>query len=401
MKKRFQAVFIIVVLFGILWSGCIGDDDGSEPTAQLVYMSGCGNMPTALSTNQIDAYIAWQPNAAIAEVADIGKVITYSRDMPPEGMWHNHPCCVIHAREGFIEDYYDLATYLTSLMIVASEYVQENPETAAYDSAEWIFGNGSLTFGDTEVSSYDVELASIPTIQYTTEPSDDWKDGLVTFVRSLEDIEMVDGALKGLDEQAILDKLLHKTLYDDAIALLESEAYRDAQAPSSMPTVNLGYLAADDHDAALFVAAYEWEYFRDTYGLYLEPINLGPRGTYYLVAGGTRVAKVKTLEFNGGSAQMTALSQGSVDFGLAGAPPAILFIDSEAPVKIISPLMKEGSGVVVKTDAPYDDWDGFVEWIYEQHEAGKTVKIGVPMIGAIQDVMMKFALKESGISYIL
>ncbi len=170
-------------------------------------------------------------------------------------------------------------------------------------------------------------------------------------------------------------------------------------APSSLPTVHFGYLAADDHDAALYVAAYEWEYFRDTYNLYLEPINLGPRGTYYLVVGGARVAKVETLEFQGGSAQMTALSQGSVDFGLAGAPPAILFIDKGSPLSIICPLMKEGSGVVVAKDAPYDDWDGFVEWIKEQYEQGVTIKIGDPMLGSIQDVMIKRALLDAGISY--
>jgi NitT/TauT family transport system substrate-binding protein len=181
--------------------------------------------------------------------------------------------------------------------------------------------------------------------------------------------------------------------------MLESGAYMDATAPTSLPTVNFGYLAADDHDAALYVAAYRWEYFRDTFDLYLEPIVLGPRGSYYLVVGGQRVAKVDVLEFQGGSAQMTALSQGSVDFGLAGAPPAILFIDKDAPLSIICPLMKEGSGVVVPLDAPYDDWDGFVEWIKQEYEAGNTIKIGDPMLGSIQDVMIKRALHESGIAY--
>jgi hypothetical protein len=61
--------------------------------------------------------------------------------------------------------------------------------------------------------------------------------------------------------------------------------------------------------------------------------------------------------------------------------------------------MKEGSGVVVANDAPFDDWDGFVEWIVEQHENGKTVKIGDPMLGSIQDVMIKRALLDSDIAY--
>jgi NitT/TauT family transport system substrate-binding protein len=117
------------------------------------------------------------------------------------------------------------------------------------------------------------------------------------------------------------------------------------------------------------------------------------------VVNGTVVANIKTLEFNGGSAEMTALSQGNVDFGLAGAPPVILFIDEGAPVKIICPLMTEGSGVVASIDASYDDWEGFVEFIEERHSEGKSVKIGVPMLGSIQDVMMKYALREYGIEF--
>ena len=399
MNPRRMTVMILI-LAGLLSTGCIGGGESTDtPTVELVYMSGCGNMPAALANKQLDAYIAWQPNVAIAQVAEIGKVLAYSKDLPPDGMWINHPCCVVHASDSFVEGHYDLATYLTMLVIVASDYVQEHPDIAAYDSAEWIFGNEPLTYGDTTVSSYDVEMASIPTIKFTTEPTQDWIDGLATFVHAAEDINMIEGILNGQSDEAIASILLHETLYDDAIALLESEEYMNTTAPSSLPTVHFGYLAADDHDAALYVAAYEWEYFRDTYNLYLEPINLGPRGTYYLVVGGARVAKVETLEFQGGSAQMTALSQGSVDFGLAGAPPAILFIDKGSPLSIICPLMKEGSGVVVAKDAPYDDWDGFVEWIKEQYEQGVTIKIGDPMLGSIQDVMIKRALLDAGISY--
>jgi len=397
-----KLILAMIVVFGLLSSGCISDGDGDSttPVVELVYMSGCGNMPSALSNDLIDAYIAWQPNAAIAEVAEIGQVITYSKDLPPEGKWYDHPCCVINVRKGFVEEHYDIAKYLTMLIIVASDYVEENPEIAAYDAAEWIFGNQDLTFGDKVVSSFDVEMASLPTINFTTTPTDIWKEGLYTFVNSLEEIEMVEGELKGKTDAELEDILLHDTLYDDAITSLSSKDYL-ATIPQveGVPNINLAYLAADDHDTALFVAAYEWEYFRDEYNLYLEPINIGPLGTYNLIVNGTNVAKIKTLEFNGGSAEMTALSQGNVDFGLAGAPPVILFMDQGAPVEIVCPLMTEGSGVVAPLDAPYDDWDGFVEYIKDSYDEGKTLKIGVPMLGSIQDVMMKYALREEGIDF--
>jgi len=396
-----KVILALIFAVGILSSGCIGGDGGNDgPVVELVYMSGSGNMPLALSNDLIEAYIAWQPHVAIAEVAGIGKVISYSRDLPPEGKWHNHPCCVINVSKDFAAEHYDVAKYLSMLLILSSEYVQENSEVAAYDSAEWIFGNQDLTFGNTVVSSYDVELASLPTINFTTEPSEEWMEGLYTFVHSLEEIEMISGILMNRTNEEIRDILLHDTLYDDAISSLVSMDYLMAPPNNEdMPTVNLGYLAADDHDTALFVAAYEWEYFRDEHGIYFDPIDLGPQGTYNLVVNGVAVARIEMLEFNGGSAQMTALSQGNVDFGLAGAPPVILFMDQGAPVEIICPLMTEGSGLVASIDATYDDWEGFMEFIRLNYEEGNTIKIGVPMLGSIQDVMIKYALQESGIEF--
>jgi len=394
-----KTILAILVAVSIVAAGCINGDDSNGAEVEVVYMSGCGTMPLTLANGQIDAYIAWQPNVAIAEVSGVGKVITYSKDLPPDGKWENHPCCVINVTQDFAQEHYDVAKYLTMVMIIASEYVQENPDIAARDSAEWIFGGDDLTFGDTTVSSYDVEEASIPTINFTTTPTDDWIEGVLTFVRSAEEINMVTDKLKGKTDAEINDILFHPTLYDDAINALNSKDYLDAQVNvDEVVEVDFGYLAADDHDAALYVAAYEWEYFRDNYGIYFSPIKLGPRGTYQLVVNDTIVAKINTFEFAGGSAEMTAASQGNIDYGLAGAPPVILFIDKGAPVNIICPLMTEGSGVVVSIDAPFDDWDGFIKWIKESYDEGKTVKIGDPMIGSIQDVMIKYALKEEGIT---
>jgi NitT/TauT family transport system substrate-binding protein len=256
-----KMVLAMVVFLGILSAGCISDNgDSTAPVVELVYMSGCGNMPSALSNDLIDAYIAWQPNVAIAEVAEIGKVISYSKDLPPEGKWHDHPCCVINVHHEFAEEHYDVAKYLTMLFVVSSDYVQENPDVAAQAAAQWIFGNQDLTFGNIVVSSLDVEMASLPTINFTTTPTEAWEEGLYTFVNSLEEIEMVDSELKGKTDAELKEILLHDTLYDDAIASLDSQDYlMSVPEVDGIVDVNLGYLAADDHDTALFVAAYEWE----------------------------------------------------------------------------------------------------------------------------------------------
>ncbi|HOP09448.1 MAG TPA: ABC transporter substrate-binding protein [Candidatus Methanofastidiosa archaeon] len=389
----------LIILVGIVCSGCIGGDEETDtPVVELVYMSGCGTMPSALANDQLDAYIAWQPMVSVAEVAEVGKVITYSENLPPDGQWTNHPCCCLVSTDSFIEEDYDIVKYLTMLMISADSYIETHTEETVAYCADWLFGGEDLAFGDIIVNSYDVEEMSIETIRFVTEPSEDWLNGIELFVESLKEIDMINDKLVDLSGDELLDALLELGLYNDAYESLTSMDYLDDEFSGNVPTVSFGYLPSD-HDAALFVAAYDWEYFRDNVGIYLYSDNPGTGTDYQLYVNETLVANVNVIEFSAGSAVMTAISQGNLDYAIIGAPPAIMFIDQGSPAKIISPVQTEGSGVVVANDVPADNWDEFIDWIKEMYAEGDTVKIGVPMIGAIQDVMIKYALQESGIDY--
>jgi NitT/TauT family transport system substrate-binding protein len=335
---------------------------------------------------------------SVAEVAEVGKVITYSEDLPPQGQWINHPCCCLVATDSFIAGNYDVAQYLTMLMIAADSYIETHIDETVNYCADWLFGGGELTFGDITVDSYEVEALSIETIRFVTEPSEDWLAGIDLFVESLKEIEMVNEDLVDLSGENLRDALLELDLYYDARDSLMDKNYLDEEISGEVITVKFGYLPSD-HDAALFVAAYDWEYFKDNIGIYLYSNNPGTGKDYQLFVNDTLVANVEVIEFAAGSAVMTAASQGNLDYAIIGAPPAIMFIDQGSPSKIISPVQTEGSGVVVANDVPAENWDEFINWIEDMYADGKTVKIGVPMIGAIQDVMIKYSLKDSGIDF--
>jgi NitT/TauT family transport system substrate-binding protein len=104
---KMKASLALLVVISIVAAGCIGGGDETEtpePTpVQIVYMSGVGTMPSALSNGEVNAYIAWQPMVAVAEVGNIGKVITYSQDLPPDGEWENHPCCALVTTNSFAQ----------------------------------------------------------------------------------------------------------------------------------------------------------------------------------------------------------------------------------------------------------------------------------------------------------
>jgi len=58
----------------------------------------------------------------------------------------------------------------------------------------------------------------------------------------------------------------------------------------------------------------------------------------------------------------------------------------------------KGSGVVVVTESPATDWPSFVQWAKERAAAGKPIRMAAPGKGSIQDVMLRYALEESGLS---
>ena len=66
------------------------------------------NIPSALAAKKVDAYISYEPFVSIAPYRGIGQVLIYSDEI-----LEDHPCCVIIAREDFIDQHpQELNTFL-------------------------------------------------------------------------------------------------------------------------------------------------------------------------------------------------------------------------------------------------------------------------------------------------
>jgi len=94
---------------------------------------------------------------------------------------------------------------------------------------------------------------------------------------------------------------------------------------------------------------------------------------------------------------MTLMGSNTIDFAVAGTPPTISAIDKGTPIKILFPLHTEGSALVVSAKYPVSDWNSFIALVKQRSIDGKPVKIAVPQ-GSIQDVQLKYALKDSGVA---
>jgi ABC-type nitrate/sulfonate/bicarbonate transport system substrate-binding protein len=380
----------------LLAAACMAPQQATGDVA-ILYTKGTGPMPTLLATKQIDGYIAWQPFVEVAPVAHIGKVITYSGDLPPDDRWKNHPCCVLAARTDLMGRNPALVNDLGAVTILATRYITDHPTESADIVADWLAGRGNFTYGNVTVSSVEVLNRAFPTVKFVNEPTTQWMDGQIEFVYALRELGALTGSLANSSDTESKAILFDTGPYNQAMAMIDAKSFAIPETEDK--PIGVGYLLSD-HDASLFVAVKKWQYFNDTYGIALKPQN--PAATrpdlVDLLVKGQKVATLKLIPGDAGPQLMQLAATDTVQFAYVGNPPAISAIDKGNPAKILMALNTEGSGVVVVTDSPATDWDSFVVWAKERSAAGKPIRMAAPGKGSIQDVMLRYALEESGLS---
>lgn len=146
-----------------------------------------------------------------------------------------------------------------------------------------------------------------------------------------------------------------------AIIIVCGGAYYMMSSSSDDGVVTIGYLPSD-HDAALFVA--------DADGIYKK-----------------NGISTKLVQFNNGGDLMTAMASGEVDVGYVGVTPVLSSIEKGVPVKIVSGVQTEGSGIVVSNDSNIKSISDL-----------KGKSIATPGEASIQHMLLQYALKKEGLS---
>ena len=130
----------------------------------LVDLKGTNNLLPALTSKQVEAWVGPSPYPELAVTEGVGKIVLDLREMPPEGKWHDFPCCVAGATQEAIDNHGEAVEAFTRLMTVAATYADSHPEEAA-----------QITSDFTGVS---LEAARMSAIKYTTNPSETWVTNL-------------------------------------------------------------------------------------------------------------------------------------------------------------------------------------------------------------------------------
>jgi len=397
MKIPTLFVFAGIVAIALIVAGCTTPTPPAENSVSVIYTKGTGPMPTLLATDQIDGYIAWQPFVEVAPLAGIGKVLVYSADLPPAGRWENHPCCVFAARQEVIDNSPDLTNALTAVLILSTQYTNENPNESAEIVADWLAGKGNFPYGNISVSSVEVLKQAFPTVKFVNEPTEKWKNDTLEFVYAQRELGVLTGSLVNSTDSESKALLFDSKPYYAAQSMINSG---NITTPvTQRETIGVGYLMSD-HDAALFVAVKNWKYFDDTYGIAIKPRDqtASRPDIADLIINGQPVAELKLISADAGPQLMQLAATDTIQYALVGNPPTTAAIDKGTPVKIIMALNDEGSGVVITNDAPANDWNSFVQWAKTRSKEGKPLRIATPGKGSIQDILLRYSVEESGLS---
>ncbi len=152
------------------------DTEDMDADILLVDLKGTSNLIPALTSKQVDAWVGPSPYPELSVTEGVGKKILDMKDLPPEGKWHDFPCCVTSATETIVKEEPEAIEAFTNLLTIAADYSNSHKDEAAKITAEF-----------TGVSE---EAAKMSTIKYTTDPSETW----------IENVGLIFDALKKSDK---------------------------------------------------------------------------------------------------------------------------------------------------------------------------------------------------------
>ncbi len=329
-----KRLLILLIVSALMLSGCSQVEDGK---VKVVTMSP-RDMVEQLKLGEIDAFIAWEPFVSEAVVNGYGKIVATSADI-----WPNHPCCVVATANKDEE----LVTAIVWAHVKATRFINdpENREKVIQYAMEFT-GKGR-----------EVVEEALSRIKYVEYPDEE------EFLKYYENLKKGGYLKKDVKELGYEseDEFFHDFLYKDIYSYVAS---RLAENESWMPetvdrAVRMGYLTADLHQLAFYVALKEG---------YYEQVGL----------------KVEPKEFANGVMEMEGFKNGEIDAGYLGSAPATLKrVNDDIRISIIAGANSEGSAIVAKD----------VKSVAEL--AGK--KVAIPGFGTVQDFLLRMVVEKAGL----
>ncbi len=200
-----HCVATIIFRSALDYEGITYTEDRTNNKSDILFinMKGHGNLISALANEITEGIIGAQPFPSVTINRGLGKLILNLQDVPPDNMWNGHACCSLEATEGFAKRDRDLLVKMMELITLGVNAANQDKEMTARDCSSWL--------GVEEA----VEKVAMPTLTYTTTPTQQWRDSVYTYVKIMDSMNIVSKKLRGKRGKE-LDPLVFDFRYMDA-----------------------------------------------------------------------------------------------------------------------------------------------------------------------------------------
>ncbi len=332
-RIKFLLTVVLSMILAGIFAGC-----SAEKAVNVVKLSP-PDMIEQMKLGKVDAFVAWEPFPSKA-VKNGFRVFMKSGEI-----WPNHPCCVVAYKTGKADD--ETLKALVWAHVKATRFIKdpENRDKVVEYASQ---------FTGLDKDTVSIALENIKYVEY---PNESEFRHYYEFLKESEILKRSVSEMGFKDEDAFFGDFLRKDIYIEVAEKLNEDP---DYVPEKAGSIKLGYITADLHHLALYVAMKE---------RYLDRV----------------FDDVELRQFPNGVAIMEAFRLGEIDAAyLGGAPATLKRINDGIEIRIVAGVNNEGSAIISR------------EGIEKPEDlAGKTVAI--PGFGTVQDFLMRKVLAEGGL----
>jgi hypothetical protein len=262
-------------------------------------------------------------------------------------------------------------------------------------------GDRDYLLGSRVISPVSLFNQSISSFVFSSRANEEWNASAQILVDRMGDILNTIDSSQNNGANTRISEFMDLGPYSRAVDWITSggnaSSYLFSTSKSENNPLRIGYLMID-HQAPLFAAVKNWQYFHGRYGIALKPVEDIKRPRFLeLIINGRKACDVELVSAPTGQNLMTLMEQGNLDMAIVGITPAIGSISLGCNARIIQPVQNLGCGLVLRASSGAEDWDDFVALARDSFAQGQPLRIGDPDLGTIIDVIFQVALNASGL----
>jgi NitT/TauT family transport system substrate-binding protein len=198
-------------------------EGGEGARVVLINLKAEGSALPSMVSEAIDGFVWNEPHPSLVQAKGHGYIVCELADLPPEGMWQEHPCCCVAATQDALENKREAVKGLLKVILLAVDLMEADKELAAADASRW-----------TKLEP-EIEASSVGGITYMGLPSERYVTGMETWASIMNDLGTFTGTLKDVEPAEAVARVVDFELLQEAAEELAEKGLGPLAQPEELP----------------------------------------------------------------------------------------------------------------------------------------------------------------------